>query len=109
MKKSILRLCLTSLCFAGLLTGCTWVELDEQGYAVTVINQGQSERCEKIGTASSNVLDNLGPISRNEERIQDELIRLAKNEAGEMGGNAILPLGTPVDGAQSFDVYHCES
>ena len=32
---------------------------------------------------------------------------MAKNQAGTMNANAVVPIGQIVDGAQSFDVYRC--
>jgi len=95
------------LCLAILLTGCTWVDLNEQGYAVAIISQEQGNRCETLGTTTSTVLDNVGLLPRNADKVREELSRLARNDAGEMGGDAISPTGEPIDGSQSFTVYRC--
>ena len=39
--------------------------------------------------------------------MQDELLRLARNEAGSMGGNAIVPESVIEEGRQTFGVYSC--
>jgi hypothetical protein len=46
-------------------------------------------------------------VERGGERLQDELIRLARNEAGDLGGNVIVPESVIEEGRQSFGVYRC--
>lgn len=89
------------------LSSCTWVDVNEQGYRVSVISASQAQSCEKKGSVSAQVLDRIGPIFRSEAKIQEELISLARNDAGAMGGNAILPIESPWNGEQNFDVYSC--
>lgn len=107
MQLKIFQL-LSSLIFASIvMTGCTWVEVTEAGYKVAVISPEEAANCERLGETRAEVLDNVGPIPRSEEKVQEELIALAKNSAGEMGGNAIVPEGNPLVGAQRFSIYNC--
>jgi hypothetical protein len=46
-------------------------------------------------------------VDRGSEKVQDELITLARNEAGTLGGNTIVPDGTIEEGRQRFVVYRC--
>ncbi len=50
----------------------------------------------------------MGIFGRNEKKIADELVALAKNEAVRMGGDAVVAQGAPKDGFQKFSVYLCE-
>ena len=102
MKKSICLLLTTYL-----VSACTWVSLDENGQGVRLIDADTASQCKKIGSTSSRVVDNVGPLPRNKKKMGKELIRLAKNEAGVMGGNAITPLAEASDGTQKFAVYDC--
>ncbi|GIT20632.1 MAG: hypothetical protein CM1200mP40_03140 [Gammaproteobacteria bacterium] len=52
-------------------------------------------------------LSRLVVVERGGERLQDELIRLARNEAGDLGGNVIVPESVIEEGRQSFGVYRC--
>ena len=46
-------------------------------------------------------------VPRGSEKVQDELVDLARNEAGVMGGNAIVADSSIEDGRQRFVVYSC--
>ena len=52
-------------------------------------------------------MDRLLLIERSSERQQNELFTLARNEAGDMGGNVIVATNEVTDGQQRFDVYQC--
>ncbi|MBL4573298.1 MAG: DUF4156 domain-containing protein, partial [Gammaproteobacteria bacterium] len=41
------------------------------------------------------------------ERLQEELLTLARNEAGRMGGNTVVPESLIDGGEQDFGVYNC--
>ena len=82
---------------------CTFVAFTAAGFAGTA----SSEICQSLGRASSSTLDRLLLIERNTVRQEDELLTLARNEAGDMGGNAIVPITAASAGKQSFAVYRC--
>lgn len=106
-KKMHMKLLFLSLGLVFMVAGCTWVDLDEQGYKVMLISAERAQSCEKIGSVSSSVVDNIGPIYRSEKKVQEELIRLARNDAGAIGGDAIAPATEEWNGEQSFNVYRC--
>jgi hypothetical protein len=96
------------LCLPPLLASCgSWVQLTGPGQQVEVRSEGQIGVCQSLGRASSTTLDRLLLIERNTSRQEDELLTLARNEAGDMGGNAIVPMTAAADGKQSFAVYRC--
>jgi hypothetical protein len=88
---------------------CVWVDLNDKGKNVQVLTQGDAGRCTKIGHVSSTTTSNVAGIPRDEESLNNELTRLARNYAGDMGGNAIVAIGVPKEGQQSFNVYRCSS
>ena len=98
-----------SLVLIGMLEmACTtFVDLKPQGQAVRVITNDAAKRCKKIGHVTTHTTDAVMGIPRDNESVNDELTRLARNYAGNMGGNAIVALGTANQGEQSFNVYHC--
>ena len=96
------------LCLPLLLASCgSWVQLTGLGQQVEVRSEGQIGACQSLGRASSTTLDRLLLIERNTSRQEDELLTLARNEAGDMGGNAIVPMTAASAGKQSFAVYRC--
>jgi hypothetical protein len=87
--------------------GCTWVPLDPQAEAIRVRAAGDVSGCERIGKTGTRVADRIGPFARGERKIRQELETLARNEAAEMGGNAVAPLGEVAGGEQDFGIYRC--
>ena len=89
------------------LSGCTWVDLKPEGQSVRSLTESDVKRCKKIGHVTSHTVDQVAYIPRDDESVNDELLRLSRNYAGEMGGNAIVPTGPAKGGEQSFLVYYC--
>jgi len=89
-------------------SGCTWVDLKPQGEKVKLLTALNARKCKKIGHVTSNTTDSVAYIPRDSESVNDELSRLARNYAGQMGGNAIVSTGVAHDGEQSFNVFYCK-
>jgi len=95
-------------CLALLLAFCSsWVQLTGPGQLVEVRSESRVGPCKPLGRASSSTLDRLILVERNTARQEAELLILARNEAGNMGGNAIVPTTKAVGGKQNFAVYRC--
>lgn len=97
---------------AGLLMtlaacGNTWVQITPEGQNVQLATAAQVGGCTRVGTANVNALDNIGFVQRGANRLQDELVGLARNEGGRLGGNRVVPESTIDDGRQTFGVYRC--
>ena len=90
-----------------LLTSCTWVSLTPEGEGVAILQPGEVARCERVGRVTSRTTDEIVTVDRSAEALQNELLVLARNEAGALGGNAIVPDSVIQDGAQVFSVYRC--
>ena len=104
-ERSFFLVLLTS--FALILPACVWVDLNDKGKSVQVLTSNEVARCSKIGHVSSTTTADVAGIPRDGESLNDELTRLARNYAGEMGGNAVVAIGAPKDGQQNFNVYRC--
>lgn len=91
------------------LSACTWVKPTQLGSEVRYIEQTDRtfESCTKLGTMTSMVKDKIGPTNRSKEKVDIELITIAKNEAVEMGGDTIVPTGPVKNGRREFTVYRC--
>ena len=106
MTRTTTNLLAVTLCLGQ--TACTWVDLKPKGQEVRVVSASEIGRCKMIGHVTSNTTASVVYIPRDDDSVNEELERLARNYAGEMGGNAIVPTGPAHDGEQSFNVYHCD-
>jgi hypothetical protein len=89
--------------------GCTWVPLTVEGQNVRVLDATDVAGCQKIGTTTAKTADRVVVFARTDRKVHEELASLARNQAAEMGGDALVATGSPAEGRQSFDVYRCES
>jgi len=89
-----------------LLSACTWIHMTPAANAVRVLNAAPTD-CEKRGEVAVEVKYSIAFIERNALKVRDELEVLARNEAPEMGANAIHPLGAPERGKQRFAAWQC--
>jgi len=103
MNKSVLA----ALAIVCLVSGCTWVKLTAEGAKVKQSTAPDVASCTRVGTANAMTKDRV-LIKRGPQKVQEELVVLAANEAATMGGNAIVPEGVPVEGRQTYVVYKCE-
>lgn len=92
---------------AASVLGCTWVPLTDAGRSVRTLPASAVAGCEKVGTTRSKTSDRVVIFARTERKVREELESLARNEAADVGGNAIVPIDAVVDGRQSFDIYRC--
>lgn len=92
-----------------LSAGCRteWVQLTPEGERVSLATPAEVTGCQRLGATTVNAVDSIGSIPRSARQLQDELVRLARNEAGDMEGDRIVPESTIQDGRQSFGVHRC--
>ena len=88
------------------LTGCAFVQVSEEGAAVTQATAPDVLNCTDVGTVQSQTQSRV-LIERGSDKVKQELIDLARNQAASMGANAIVPIGEPENGRQSFRAYKC--
>ncbi len=98
---------LVTLCATTLLSACTWVRVTPEGENVRLLTQRQAADCTRVGTTTSVTTDRVLFFPRGSEKVQTELVDLARNEAGLMGGNAVVAESTVDDARQQFIVYRC--
>ena len=94
------------LTVALLLSGCTWVKVNDAGANVAIKAANEVSSCERIGVASVKTTAKV-LLARDTRKVQSEVYAMAKNQAGTMNANTAVPIGQIVDGAQSFDLYRC--
>jgi len=89
------------------LSACSWVDTQPGAERVVVIDKYQAESCQRVGRTETKTLNKLWLLEREEQKIREELLTLARNQANKIGGNALLPLSSPENGKQAFVVYKC--
>lgn len=108
MQASVLfRRVFTALALLVPLAGCSFVELTPGGEKVRILRLDEVGRCTNLGHVTSNTKATIGFIARGKETVQEEIYRLSRNNAADMQGDTIVPLGPMIDGEQGFNVYRC--
>ena len=88
--------------------GCSnWVGLITEGEGVRLATASEITNCSRLGRTRSHTLDRIVGVERGADRLQDELLTLARNDAGAMGGNVIVPESLIDEGEQLFGIYVC--
>jgi hypothetical protein len=95
------------LALSVIQSGCTMIPPVPGAEAVVVAEPWKIVECESRGTATASVLHKVGVLERLPEVVEDELARVAKNTAVELGGDTIVPQGPVVEGRRKFGVYKC--
>ncbi len=98
---------ITLLLVVALLSGCTWVTLNPQGEQVLVASMEEVAGCKRVGKTTVSTLAKLVGLNRHEKSMEDELNKLARNSAADMGGDTVVPISPVEDGTQVFGVYRC--
>ena len=98
---------LITICTGLILTSCTWVKVTSRGETVHLVQSiNATEPCKKLGKVNTKVISQF-IFDRDTEKVAGELADLARNEAGLMGGDTIVPVSDIIDGRRSFGVYQC--
>lgn len=108
MHKFSRLVVMSSLAIA--ISGCgssSWVQVTPAGMLVNVATPSEVGNCTRVGTSNVNVLDRVAFVQRGSQKLQDDLVNLARNEAGDIGGNRVVPESTINEGRQTFGVYRC--
>jgi hypothetical protein len=98
---------LTLLLVASTLNACTWVKPTTKSHEIVLKESSQVVNCVKKGVTNSKSLSKIAFVPRNQEKIFNELVLLAKNEAVILKGDTIVAEGKMDKGQQTFGVYLC--
>lgn len=105
---SLIRLNTIVLLALPLSACANWVQLTPKGAEVELV--GDASRvasCVRIGRAKVQTLGKIIVVERGGQRLQDELLTLARNEAADLGGDTVVPESLMANGAQVFGVFKC--
>jgi hypothetical protein len=91
------------------LSACTFVKMAPGGAQVQVARSDRDlSACQRRGEIAVSVKDRLGPYTRDEIRVRDELETLARNEAPGLQADTVQPRSEPKDGEQRFLAFRCK-
>ena len=62
--------------------------------------------CQEVGIVTTQTQSRV-VINRSPSKVTEELTILARNRAADLGADAIVPIGVPSNGEQSFRAYRC--
>jgi len=104
-----MRRTLTIIGICALASACSsWVQVSPAGRGVSVATPAQVASCTRVGSSTANALSRIAFVQRGSAMLQEELINLARNEAGDMGGNRVVVESPISEGKQTFGVYRCQ-
>ena len=103
----MIRLFLAAIVVSVISACSSWVQVTVEGQAVRLATATEVSSCARIGSARSKTLSRVILVERGGERLQEELLSLARNEAADLGGNTVVPESIIEVSEQSFGVYRC--
>ena len=103
----ITKLRLLALPVLATLTACNWVELNDTGKKVRVLEASEVTKCEHKGQTTATVTEKVAGMRRHDAAIFEDLVIVARNAANNLGGDTIVPVGEEAGGKLTFKVYRC--
>ena len=91
-----------------LFMGLSFVDLTEEGSKVLEATADKVDNCEMVGKGTASTRSKRVFFKRKGERVQNELLGLAKNEAATLGANAIVAGEIGEDGKMKWAGYSCD-
>lgn len=88
-------------------SGCSFIEMSESGKKARVLDRTDVSNCQLMGTTTVNVIDKVAGLNRPAQTVQKELEQMARNAAGDLQGDTVVPVSEVQDGHQTFEVYRC--
>lgn len=86
--------------------GCTWVKVSDAGSEVVIMPADRVAACKLIGTVTTSVKDRIIGVERKEEKVRQELDRLAQNQAAKLNANTLVRASID-DGQGNYIAYRC--
>ena len=89
-----------------LLSACSGISLTDDGEKVRLLDPSEVSSCREKGKTNNSVTAKF-VLERPADVVASELVIMARNSAGRMGADTIVPLTVVQDGQQTFMVYKC--
>ena len=95
---------------ALLLGGCSSTLIGERLGAdqIVLAEATQVGQCKSLGRTTVSVLATLGPITRGNETVEENLVQMARNEAVSKGGDTVVKGNSLEYGKRSFEIFRCK-
>ena len=91
-----------------LFMGLSFVDLTEEGSKVREASADEVNNCKMVGKGTATTRSKRVFFSRKGERVQNELMGLAKNESATLGANSIVAGEIGKDGKMKWVGYSCD-
>lgn len=91
----------------SLAAGCTWVKPTAEAQKVRLVPADRVADCVQKGRVTTSTMSTVSIVNRNPERVKEELVTLAQNEAVIAGADTIVTASKIEDGRQTFAMYDC--
>ena len=106
MRRRFIPCLVAAISIVG-VTSCSFAPVETPGEKVRALSLAEVESCRKLGVTKVSVLPTLAGIKRPPETVAKELENLARNSAGQMGGDTVVVQTPIVEGERTFAVYKC--
>lgn len=106
MKKYMPKI-LTFFIVMGVTCSCSFVSLDPQANDIDVSKDATSLKgCKFVGNTNVSLWSKAQTFQSN-EKVENQLDILARNQAVTMNGNMVTPHSEIVNGQRTYSVYNC--
>lgn len=92
----------------AVLTGCAWVKPLPSSEKVALVKPALASDCQFLGHVNVSVKAKVVGLIRKREKVADELIVLAKNEALSLEADTLVAEVADNQGRQRFKAYRCQ-
>ena len=101
---------LSCLAAVSLMAGCSSTLIGERLGADQVVLAQAADvgECKSMGQTTVQVLAGVGPISRGNDAVEDNLAQMARNDAIDRGANTIVKGNSLEFGKRTFELYRCK-
>jgi hypothetical protein len=91
-----------------IVSGCSFVNLTDEGEGVRIATPEAVSACTGLGRTTASVVYEVASIPRHPDAVQENVNVTARNSAASMGGDTLVPVSPVAEGKQTFEVYRCK-
>lgn len=109
MQISKAMLAITAVTVVTVLSACSNALIDKRVGAdlVKVADANQVANCQFKSKVTINVLSKVGFINRSSDNVEENLLKMARNEAIDAHGDTVVKGERADVGTQTFSIYKC--
>lgn len=95
------------VCLTQALTACAGQPRENDSGEIRLIGTDELQGCRNVGSAHVSVMDKLDELQGDDLGVETALLKLARQSAAQLGGNAIIEMTPVLDGRRSYAVFLC--